>query len=233
MPSDVLPAGRLRRALTEPLLPFAVLACPGRRGVGARTRPCCAGPRSARWRATPCPARFERVTAISCCSRQVGGLRYGRARSSPSSPSGSCSEARSARPCSGCCPGLAAPLPGAVRTQRACSPSRPSASHARPGWVRIPLPQNARQIPPGRAQRRITARARCSSASSSAPACGRSSRRAPRTSSALGLVLAHQGAAMTILAGTGFAAGRAATAARALRQPHETGTTSASPACRS
>jgi hypothetical protein len=115
--------------------------------------------------------------------------------------------------------GLAAPLPEAVRTGLILGVAVLGVAREA-GWVRIPLPQNARQI----AQEVLRARVRRGAlqfgfelgtgvrtfVSASAPYVV-----------ALGLLLAHQDAATTILTGTGFGVGRAATAATRYASRHD------------
>ena len=106
--------------------------------------------------------------------------------------------------------GLAAPLSQAVRTGAIIAVGVLGVVREA-GWVRIPMPQNARQIP----QEVLRARVRRGAlqfgfelgtgvrtfVSASAPYVV-----------ALGLLLSHQGPVPTILTGAGFGVGRAATA---------------------
>ncbi|MFB9839786.1 hypothetical protein [Actinoallomurus acaciae] len=115
--------------------------------------------------------------------------------------------------------GLAAPLPGPVRTALILAVAALGVAREA-GWVRIPMPQNARQIP----QEVLRARVRRGAlqfgfelgtgvrtyVSASAPYVV-----------ALGLLLAHQGPVPTLLTGTGFGTGRAATAAARYASRHD------------
>jgi hypothetical protein len=80
------------------------------------------------------------------------------------------------------------------------------------GWVRIPLPQNARQIPQEVLQHRVRRGALQFGFELGTGVRTFVSASAPYVV-ALGLLLSHQGPVTTILAGTGFGAGRAVTAA--------------------
>jgi hypothetical protein len=107
--------------------------------------------------------------------------------------------------------GLSAPLPGAVRTAAILAVAALGVAREA-GWVRIPLPQNARQIPQDVLQHRITRGALQFGFELGTGVRTYVSAAAPYVV-ALGLLLAHQGPVATILTGTGFGAGRAATAA--------------------
>jgi hypothetical protein len=107
--------------------------------------------------------------------------------------------------------GLAAPLPGAVRAGAILAVAVLGVAREA-GWVRIPLPQNARQIPQEVLQHRVRRGALQFGFELGTGVRTFVSASAPYVV-ALGLLLSHQGPVTTILAGTGFGAGRAVTAA--------------------
>jgi hypothetical protein len=107
--------------------------------------------------------------------------------------------------------GLAAPLPGAVRTGAILAVAVLGVAREA-GWVRIPLPQNARQIPQEVLQHRVRRGALQFGFELGTGVRTFVSASAPYMV-ALGLLLSHQGPVPTILTGTGFGAGRAVTAA--------------------
>jgi hypothetical protein len=107
--------------------------------------------------------------------------------------------------------GLAAPLPGAVRTGAILAVAVLGVAREA-GWVRISLPQNARQIPQEVLQHRVRRGALQFGFELGTGVRTFVSASAPYVV-ALGLLLSHQGPVTTVLAGTGFGAGRAVTAA--------------------
>lgn len=107
--------------------------------------------------------------------------------------------------------GLAAPLPAAVRAGAILAVAVLGVAREA-GWVRIPLPQNARQIPQEVLQHRVRRGALQFGFELGTGVRTFVSASAPYVV-ALGLLLSHQGPVTTILAGTGFGAGRAVTAA--------------------
>jgi hypothetical protein len=106
--------------------------------------------------------------------------------------------------------GLAAPLPRSVRVAAILAVAVLGVAREA-GWVRIPLPQNARQIPQEVLKYRIRRGALRFGFELGTGVRTYVSASAPYVV-ALGLLLAHQSAVTTILAGTGFGLGRAATA---------------------
>jgi hypothetical protein len=106
--------------------------------------------------------------------------------------------------------GLAAPLPGPVRTVAILAVAVLGVVREA-GWVRLPLPQNARQIPQEVLRDRVRRGALQFGFELGTGVRTFVSASAPYVV-ALGLLLAHQGPVTTILAGTGFGVGRAATA---------------------
>ncbi|MCW2944628.1 MAG: hypothetical protein JWR24_1345 [Actinoallomurus sp.] len=106
--------------------------------------------------------------------------------------------------------GLGAPLPSGVRTGAILAVAALGVAREA-GWVRIPLPQNARQIPQDVLQRRVRLGALQFGFELGTGVRTFVSASAPYVI-ALGLLLSHQGPVATILTGTGFGAGRAVTA---------------------
>jgi hypothetical protein len=106
--------------------------------------------------------------------------------------------------------GLAAPLPDVVRTALIIAVAVLGVAREA-GWVRIPMPQNARQIPQEVLRTRIRRGALQFGFELGTGVRTFVSASAPYVV-ALGLLLAHQGPVPTILTGTGFGVGRAATA---------------------
>lgn len=115
--------------------------------------------------------------------------------------------------------GLAAPLPPSVRTAAILAVAVLGVVREA-GWVRIPLPQNARQIPQEVLRYRIRRGTLQFGFELGTGVRTYVSASAPYVV-ALGLLLAHQSAVTTILAGTGFGAGRAATAAIRYASRHD------------
>jgi F0F1-type ATP synthase membrane subunit c/vacuolar-type H+-ATPase subunit K len=115
--------------------------------------------------------------------------------------------------------GLAAPLPESVRTGAILAVAVLGVLR-QAGWVRIPMPQNARQIPQEVLRSRIRRGALQFGFELGTGVRTFVSASAPYVL-ALGLPLAHQDAATTILAGTGFGAGRAVTAAVRYASRHD------------
>ncbi|GAA4514890.1 hypothetical protein GCM10023191_084060 [Actinoallomurus oryzae] len=115
--------------------------------------------------------------------------------------------------------GLAAPLPGAVRTGLLIAVAALGVAREA-GWVRIPMPQNARQIPQEVLRARIRRGALQFGFELGTGVRTFVSASAPYVV-ALGLLLAHQGPVPTILTGTGFGVGRAATAAARYASRHD------------
>jgi hypothetical protein len=107
--------------------------------------------------------------------------------------------------------GLAAPLPAAVRTGAVLVVAVLGVAREA-GWIRIPMPQNARQIPQEVLRYRIRRGALQFGFELGTGVRTFVSASAPYVV-ALGLLLAHEGPATTILTGTGFGVGRAVTAA--------------------
>jgi hypothetical protein len=106
--------------------------------------------------------------------------------------------------------GLATPLPAAVRTGTVLLVAVLGVAREA-GWIRIPMPQNARQIPQEVLRYRIRRGALQFGFELGTGVRTFVSASAPYVV-ALGLLLAHEGPATTILTGTGFGAGRAVTA---------------------
>jgi hypothetical protein len=106
--------------------------------------------------------------------------------------------------------GLAAPLPNAARTGAILAVAVLGVAREA-GWVRIPMPQNARQIPQEVLRHRVRRGALQFGFELGTGVRTFVSASAPYVV-ALGLLLAHQGPVTTILAGAGFGAGRAVTA---------------------
>lgn len=115
--------------------------------------------------------------------------------------------------------GLAAPLPEAVRTGAILAVAVLGVVREA-GWLRVPMPQNARQIPQEVLRHRVRRGALQFGFELGTGVRTFVSASAPYVV-ALGLLLAHQGPATTILAGTGFGAGRAATAAVRYASRHD------------
>ncbi len=115
--------------------------------------------------------------------------------------------------------GLGAPLPSAVRVAAIIAVAALGVAREA-GWVRLRLPQNARQIPQDVLQRRIRRGAAQFGFELGTGVRTYVSASAPYVV-ALGLVLAHQDAATTILTGTGFGLGRAATATLRYASRHD------------
>jgi hypothetical protein len=106
--------------------------------------------------------------------------------------------------------GFAEPLPRAVRIAAIMAIAVAGVAREA-GWIRVPLPQNARQIPREVLQRRIRLGSLQFGFELGTGVRTYVSASAPYVV-ALGLVLAHQGPLATILTGTGFGVGRAVTA---------------------
>jgi len=106
--------------------------------------------------------------------------------------------------------GLAAPVPGSVRTGAILAVATLGVLREA-GWVRVPLPQNARQIPQEVLMYRVRRGALQFGFELGTGVRTFVSASAPYVLVA-GLLLAHQDPVTTILAGTGFGAGRAVTA---------------------
>ncbi|MDN3355022.1 hypothetical protein [Actinomadura sp. DC4] len=106
--------------------------------------------------------------------------------------------------------GFAAPVPGPVRTGAILAVAVLGVAREA-GWVRIPMPQNARQIPQEVLQYKIRRGALQFGFELGTGVRTFVSASAPYVV-ALGLLLGHQGPATTILTGTGFGVGRAVTA---------------------
>jgi hypothetical protein len=106
--------------------------------------------------------------------------------------------------------GLSAPLPGRVRVAAILAVASLGVAREA-GWIRIPLPQNARQIPQDVLRRRIRRGATQFGFELGTGVRTFVSASAPYVV-ALGLLLSHQGPVATILTGTGFGLGRAVTA---------------------
>ncbi len=106
--------------------------------------------------------------------------------------------------------GLGEPLPGAVRAGAVLAVAVLGVARDA-GRVRIPLPQNARQIPADVLQRRIRRGSMQFGFELGTGVRTYVSASAPYVV-ALALLLGHHGAAVTVLTGTGFGVGRAATA---------------------
>jgi hypothetical protein len=106
--------------------------------------------------------------------------------------------------------GLAAPVPGPVRTGAILTVGVLGVAREA-GWVRIPMPQNARQIPQEVLRYRVRRGALQFGFELGTGVRTFVSASAPYVV-ALGLLLAHQGPVTTILTGTGFGVGRAVTA---------------------
>jgi hypothetical protein len=115
--------------------------------------------------------------------------------------------------------GFAAPLPEAVRTGAVLAVAVLGVVREA-GWVRLPLPQNARQIPQEVLRSRIRRGALQFGFELGTGVRTFVSASAPYVV-ALGLPLSHQGPVPTILAGTGFGAGRAVTAAIRYASRHD------------
>jgi hypothetical protein len=115
--------------------------------------------------------------------------------------------------------GFAAPLPGAVRTGAVLAVAALGVVREA-GWVRVPMPQNARQIPQEVLRSRIRRGALQFGFELGTGVRTFVSASAPYVV-ALGLPLAHLGTVTTILAGTGFGAGRAVTAAVRYASRHD------------
>jgi hypothetical protein len=106
--------------------------------------------------------------------------------------------------------GFAAPVPGPVRTGAILAVGVLGVVREA-GWVRIPMPQNARQIPQEVLRYRVRRGALQFGFELGTGVRTFVSASAPYVV-ALGLLLAHQGPVTTILTGTGFGVGRAVTA---------------------
>jgi hypothetical protein len=106
--------------------------------------------------------------------------------------------------------GFAAPVPGPVRTGAILAVGVLGVLR-QAGWVRIPMPQNARQIPQEVLRTRVRRGALQFGFELGTGVRTFVSASAPYVV-ALGLLLAHQSAVTTILTGTGFGVGRAVTA---------------------
>jgi hypothetical protein len=115
--------------------------------------------------------------------------------------------------------GLAAPLPAAVRTGAILLVAVLGVLREA-GWLRLPLPQNARQIPQEVLRHRIRRGALQFGFELGTGVRTFVSASAPYVV-VLGLLVAHQGPAPTILTGTGFGAGRAVTAAARYASRHD------------
>jgi F0F1-type ATP synthase membrane subunit c/vacuolar-type H+-ATPase subunit K len=115
--------------------------------------------------------------------------------------------------------GFAAPLPGAVRTGAILAVAALGVLREA-GWIRVPLPQNARQIPQEVLRTRVRRGALQFGFELGTGVRTFVSASAPYVV-ALGLLLAHQGPATTALTGTGFGAGRAVTAAIRYASRHD------------
>jgi hypothetical protein len=115
--------------------------------------------------------------------------------------------------------GLAAPVPGAVRTGAILAVAILGVLREA-GWIRVPLPQNARQIPQEVLRNRVRRGALQFGFELGTGVRTFVSASAPYVV-ALGLLLAHQGPVTTILTGTGFGAGRAVTAAIRYASRHD------------
>ncbi|MGH3378408.1 MAG: hypothetical protein ACRDP6_27165 [Actinoallomurus sp.] len=115
--------------------------------------------------------------------------------------------------------GFAAPLPPPVRAGAIVAVAAVAVAREA-GWVRVPMPQNARQIPQEVLSSRIRRGALRFGFELGTGVRTFVSASAPYVV-ALGLPLAHQGPVTTILAGTGFGAGRAVTAAVRYASRHD------------
>jgi hypothetical protein len=115
--------------------------------------------------------------------------------------------------------GLAAPLPATVRTGAVLVVAALGVARET-GWIRIPMPQNARQIPQEVLRYRIRRGALQFGFELGTGVRTFVSASAPYVV-ALGLLLAHEGPVTTILTGTGFGAGRAVTAAVRYASHHD------------
>jgi hypothetical protein len=115
--------------------------------------------------------------------------------------------------------GFAAPLPGTVRTGAILAVAVLGVAREA-GWVRVPLPQNARQIPQEVLRHRVRRGALQFGFELGTGVRTFVSASAPYVV-ALGLLLAHRGPVTTILTGTGFGAGRAVTAAVRYASRHD------------
>jgi hypothetical protein len=115
--------------------------------------------------------------------------------------------------------GLTAPLPHAVRAGAIVAVAALGVAREA-GWVRIPMPQNARQIPQEVLRTHVRRGALQFGFELGTGVRTFVSASAPYVV-ALGLLLAHRDAATTILAGTGFGAGRAVTAAARYASRHD------------
>ncbi|HEY0542788.1 MAG TPA: hypothetical protein VGD53_30810 [Actinoallomurus sp.] len=115
--------------------------------------------------------------------------------------------------------GLAAPVPGAVRTGAILAVAILGVLREA-GWIRVPLPQNARQIPQEVLRNRVRRGALQFGFELGTGVRTFVSASAPYVV-VLGLPLAHQGPVTTILTGTGFGAGRAVTAAIRYASRHD------------
>ncbi len=115
--------------------------------------------------------------------------------------------------------GLSAPLPPAVRAAAVITVALLGVAREA-GWVHIRLPQNARQIPQEVLQRRIRRGALQFGFELGTGVRTYVSASAPYVV-ALGLLVGHQPAAVTILTGTGFGVGRAVTAAARYASRHD------------
>ncbi len=115
--------------------------------------------------------------------------------------------------------GFAAPLPEAVRTGAVLAVALLGVVREA-GWVRIPMPQNARQIPQEVLRSRVRRGALQFGFELGTGVRTFVSASAPYVV-ALGLLLAHQGPVTTILTGTGFGAGRAVTATARYASRHD------------
>jgi hypothetical protein len=115
--------------------------------------------------------------------------------------------------------GFAAPVPEPVRTGAILTVAVLGVVREA-GWVRIPMPQNARQIPQEVLRYRVRRGALQFGFELGTGVRTFVSASAPYVV-ALGLLLAHQGPVTTILTGTGFGAGRAVTAAIRYASRHD------------
>jgi hypothetical protein len=115
--------------------------------------------------------------------------------------------------------GLGAPLPKAVRIGAILAVAVLGVVREA-GWIRIPLPQNARQIPQDVLQRRARLGALQFGFELGTGVRTYVSASAPYVVAA-GLLLSHQGPVATILTGTGFGIGRAVTAAVRYASHHD------------
>jgi hypothetical protein len=115
--------------------------------------------------------------------------------------------------------GLAAPLPGAVRAGAILVVAALGVAREA-GWIRIPMPQNARQIPQEVLRNRIRRGALQFGFELGTGVRTYVSASAPYVV-ALALLLGRQGPVTTILTGTGFGAGRAVTAAVRYASRHD------------